>query len=274
MYELQIDQNKCCRCQACVRDCSFGALAFSPLGPDWAPEGGAERCTLCMHCFAICPTGALSIAGRNPAKSAKPDRLPDAAQVFQLIQTRRTCRNYQQRNLPRPILRQLTDAMSWVPTGVNDHRLHFGLVDDIDRMREFRKILNEKLLSAIRNDTLAPEIAHFKRFEAPLAAGGDPIFRTAPHLVIASAPEDSPCPTVDPIIALAYFELLAHALDVGTTWCGLAYGAIRYCAPELLPRLGVPDGYRPGYVMLFGPPAVRYARATQPESAYFSTFSA
>ena len=37
--------------------------------------------------------------------------------------------------------------------------------------------------------------------------------------------------------------------------------------PELAERVGIPAGYRLGYVMLFGPAAVRYPRATQPEPA-------
>lgn len=61
-------------------------------------------------------------------------------------------------------------------------------------------------------------------------------------------------------LALAYFELMAACAGLGTVWCGLAKMTL-----ELLPELKTDLGLAPGhyYTMLFGVPAVRYARTVQ-----------
>ena len=102
-----------------------------------------------------------------------------------------------------------------------------------------------------------------ERYRKQILAGRDVIFRGAPHLIAVSSKADSPCPEIDPVIALSYFELYAQTLGVGTTWCGLAAGAFKVF-PKLRQRIGVPDGYELGYVMLFGPTSLKYPRATQP----------
>jgi hypothetical protein len=99
--------------------------------------------------------------------------------------------------------------------------------------------------------------------EDALKNGRDNIFRGAPHLLIVSAPKDSPSPEADCHIALSYFELLAAGMGLGALWSGLAKWALTMIVPELLQRLGVPDNHQVGYMMVFGHPAVTYHRTVQ-----------
>ena len=62
-------------------------------------------------------------------------------------------------------------------------------------------------------------------------------------------------------LALAYFELLAQSAGLGTVWLGLLKRALEIL-PELKALLGLP-GDHVYYAMLFGHPAVRYARTVQ-----------
>jgi len=66
-------------------------------------------------------------------------------------------------------------------------------------------------------------------------------------------------------LTLAYFELLAQSAGVGTVWCGMAKMALELL-PELKAVVGVPSGHY-YYTMLFGLPAVRYARTVQRDEA-------
>jgi nitroreductase len=87
------------------------------------------------------------------------------------------------------------------------------------------------------------------------------IFRGAPHLLGVSATPESVCPAKDVNLTLAYFELLAQSAGLGTVWCGLVKMAM-----ELLPELKTDLGLLPGryyYAMMFGVPAVHYARTVQ-----------
>jgi nitroreductase len=88
----------------------------------------------------------------------------------------------------------------------------------------------------------------------------DIIFRGAPHLLIASAPRGIASPKEDCLIALTTFELFAQAHGVGALWLGYAERAIDVLLPDLKKELGIPASHVFGYAMVFGKPAVHYAR--------------
>jgi len=91
------------------------------------------------------------------------------------------------------------------------------------------------------------------------------LFRGASHLLIVSPGEKARCGHEDAILALAYFDLLAPSAGFGTTWCGLIK-IIADMVPETRKLLGLaPDTYF--YAMMFGKPAVGYARTAQRDSA-------
>ncbi|MBI5074488.1 MAG: nitroreductase family protein [Nitrospirae bacterium] len=92
--------------------------------------------------------------------------------------------------------------------------------------------------------------------------GKDIIFRGAPHLLLTSAPRNSPCPVQDTHIALTTFQLMAHARGVETVWDGL-FMMVLSLLPHLSGRLDIPDDHMLGYAMAFGEPAVDYHRTVQ-----------
>lgn len=156
--------------------------------------------------------------------------------------------------------------LRFVPTGVNAHSLHFAFIDEVEVMDSFRNYVMDRVAGMLAEDPDNPFLSRMERYRRQFIEGRDVIFRGAPHMVVAAAKEDSPCPAYDPVIALSYFELYAQSLGVGTVWCGLAQGTLNYF-PELMERLKLPEGYKAGYCMLFGPTSLRYPRATQPDPA-------
>ena len=260
--ELRIDSEKCVGCGLCVADCNTRALEMD--GASRTPrfvKDGETRCFKCQHCLAVCPTEALSIMGLDPADSEARGRGPEPADLLNLIKCRRSCRSYRRGSVDKDKLDKLKGMLAWSPTGVNDHRLFFSFIDDAEVMDDFRKEFLGKLLKLIESE--APGSEKFARYRNRLLAGEDVIFRGAPHLVLVCTPADAPCADVDPVIALSYFELYAQSLGLGTLWCGLFIWSLR-AMPEFLGRLGVPEGYVPGYAMMFGNTGLNYPRATQP----------
>ena len=263
--ELRIDSEKCVGCGLCVADCNPRALELD--GSSRTPrfvEDGEKRCFKCQHCLAICPAGALSILGLDPADSEERGRGLDPAELLNLIKCRRSCRSYRRGSVDKATLDKLKNMLAWAPTGVNDHRLFFSFIDDAEVMDDFRRDFLAKLLKLVESE--APGAEKFARYKKRLLAGEDVIFRGAPHLVLACTPADAPCAAVDPVIALSYFELYAQSLGLGTLWCGLFIWSL-VAMPEFMKRLGVPEGYVPGYAMMFGNTGLNYPRATQPSPA-------
>ena len=260
---LRIDEAKCLRCGACAEDCPAGPLAMnSENGLPTVAEGGAERCLRCQHCLAICPVGALSIFGRDPDAAEANEKLPAPGELLNLIRCRRSFRRYRRENLPSATMEKLLEMPAWVPTGVNDHRLRFSVIDDLAVMERFRRSAGEKVLAAIAAGGPAGE--RFARYRDRILAGDDVIFRGAPHLIVVSSPADAPCAAADPVIALSYFELYAQSLGVGTVWAGIVTWILQ-AIPALRAELGIPDDETVGYAMLFGPTDLKYPRGTLPE---------
>lgn len=258
---LKIDTEKCIHCGLCVKDCSVKVLEFDENKIPRVAQGCEKSCMACQHCLAICPTGALSVFGLNPEDSA-PASTVNPEELLSHIKNRRSIRQLKKENVSPEIMSKLKEMLDFVPTGCNDHRLHFTFVEDYKVMDEYREYVSNKLINLFKK---IPSVflQKFARNKDRILGGEDIIFRDAPHLLIVSSPVNAPCKDVDPIIALSYFELYAQSLGVGTIWCGLA----QFCLntfPELIKKFKIPKDYKPVYVMLFGPSNIKYARAIQP----------
>ena len=268
---FHVDESRCVRCGLCIRDCAPAILEFDPeSGFPRVIPGSEPGCTRCQHCLAVCPRGAVTVFGRDPEKSLPGGEGPTPEEMLNLIANRRSFRSYRRENLDRDTLDKLKNMLRYVPTGVNAHTLHFAFVDDVKVMDSFRTFVQSAVKWMLEHEPENPFLTGMSRYVKQLAAGRDVIFRGAPHMAVAAAREDAPCPEQDAVIALSYFELYAQSLGVGTVWCGLARGTLSFF-PELVERLGIPEGWKACYCMLFGPTNLVYPRATQPDPIGFSS---
>lgn len=267
MLRFKVNAGRCTRCGLCVRDCIGEIIKSDGKGLPRIARAEEGDCLRCQHCLAVCPTGAISIFGKDPRDSEPlgPGRLPALDSMLRLVRGRRSVRHYKNDNVDRALLRRLLRAVANCPTGVNQRELTFTAIDDKAVMQRFRM----KTLAALaKSETVKrlPEGSYI--LDAPGAYAKrkeDIIFRGAPHVLIVSAPPDAPCPHEDVTLALAYFELLAQSAGLGTVWCGLLKMTLE-ALPELKKPLGLPEKHA-YYAMLFGIPAIRFARTVQRDDA-------
>jgi len=264
MLSFAVDHQKCTSCGRCVADCPAHIIDLAEGAPVIRPENEAA-CYKCQHCLAICPTAAISILGINPGQSdLLAGNLPAPRALATLMKGRRSVRRYREENVAPDLVQHLLEVAWHAPTGVNARQVRFTVVDDRARMAKLREDIMAGLGRLVRSNSL-PEA--FARFEGIVSAweekGVDIIFRDAPHLLVASAPQLAPTPLADCMIALSYFELYARANGVGTVWGGLAKYAIDDLLPETRSALGIPHDHQVGYAMMFGKPAVEYPRTVQ-----------
>lgn len=264
--ELKINEEKCIKCGMCVKDCIVHCLEQNEETqiPQFVKDK-EYNCIKCQHCLAICPTGALSIWGKNPDDSLNLNEINiNSDEILDLIKSRRSVRMYKPENLDNERMNKLKNMLKYTPTGVNFHNLHFSFVDDIEVMDKIRNMTNTRAVKLLSNSLVQKMFPHFRGMADAIQNGQDVIYRGAPHMVVVSVPLNAPCRREDPIIALSYFDMYAQSMGVGTVWCGFAYYFFKIF-PELCDYVEIPDGYRVSYVMLFGQPDVKYSRSTQPE---------
>jgi nitroreductase/NAD-dependent dihydropyrimidine dehydrogenase PreA subunit len=266
MLNFIIDEKRCVQCGECAADCPVSIIDLDgENGLPRIPEFKESYCIRCQHCLAVCPTAALSILGHDPDLCAKV--MPPAPEALEnLIRSRRSVRRFNPQAVDQHTLNLLMDVTAYAPTGKNQRLVRFTLVDDPAVMAEIRVRTMDGIRKAAMEDSLPDGMEFFAKFLGPYEQGRDIIYRHAPHMLIASAPGDSAAPEADPFIALSYFEIMAQSLGLGTLWCGFARWALQSVVPELGRALGIPADHRSMYAMMFGHPAVRYARTVQREA--------
>ena len=261
---IRIDETKCLKCEACVKDCVVKVLTIGEGGfPRVRPEDG-RFCLNCQHCLAACPAGAVECHGVKAEQAASIGPLPSPETMMNLLCQRRSIRQYRQEELDDATMERLVKSLAWTPTGCNDHRLFFTVVRRRTEMDFFREKMVKSLQFLVKTGVMRLVYPNFKRYMDEIMDGEDVIFRHAPHMVVACTPKDAPCREADPWIALSYFDLMAQSLGVGTCWCGFAVHAFKW-VKALRERIGMPEGYKVGAVLLFGWPDVEYRRQAAPK---------
>lgn len=264
MLDFKVDREKCISCGGCAADCP--AMIIDMLdGYPRIHESKEKLCYRCQHCLAICPTGAVSILGRNPADSTElPGNLPQPDQLSTLIRGRRSVRRYLDENLDAQLIDQLLETAWHAPSGHNARQVSFFVVDDREVMTRLRDLAYAGIKENVAKAQLPARLSFFKDFVPAWEKSGiDVVFRGAPHLLVVTAPRRVASPDADCHIALANFELLAQCQGVGTVWNGLAKWTIEKIVPELRDKLGIPGDHVIGYCMSFGKPAMSYQRTVQ-----------
>ena len=258
-----IDKGKCVACGACVRDCVAHVLTTGPDGlPHMRPED-EQFCINCQHCLAVCAQGAVTCNDVGFADTLEVESVPDGEAEAALLRQRRSIRQWGKGPIGEDVWKRLVDTLAWMPTGCNDHQLHFTVVRDSELMEWFRSETSRMVKRIVRLGILQLLYPEFRRYMDEVVRGEDVVFRNAPYMIVASTPKKAPCREADPWIALSYFDLLARANGLGTCWGGFAVHAFKLVR-RFRRALKIPKGHEVGAVLLFGRPGVAYARVTRP----------
>jgi len=181
------------------------------------------------------------------------------------VRARRSVRQYRDRNVDPALVGRLLKALEHAPTGANFRKLTFTVIQDKEVLNQFRTRVMDALVQAVESGRLLESNAYVIRMVGLWRDQGlDVVFRGAPHLLLVSAPPDT-LSQQDVPLTLAYFDLLASSAGLGTVWLGMLKRAFE-SLPELKDLLDLPQDHV-YYAMLFGLPAVRYARTVQREGS-------
>ena len=253
----------CRGCGLCVRDCAFGVLTMKDGRPA-VRDGREGQCMDCQHCLVVCPVGAVTINGVSAADCEPIHPVTEATrtEVAGLLKSRRSVRQFAQEAIPHEKIVELLETLKFVPTGCAVHHLDFRVIEGRARIEPLRQRMMETL--AAHEDALCPQlrgiVEGWKKHPE-----NDVVFRGAPNVLIVQGDPKAVTPWADCVACCAYFDLLAQASGYGVTWIGFL-SMIIAAVPEVADVFGIPRG-APFHAMIFGAPAVRYARCVNRSSA-------
>ncbi len=264
MLDFKIDEIKCTQCGLCSQECPT-LIINGKKGIPEIKDGKEPNCIKCQHCLAVCPTGALSILGKNPEDSVLvKGEIPSPESMGRLMKTRRSTRKFTKEELDQDLIKKLLETAAYAPTGHNKNSVLFSITQTKEELSKVRSLVYDSIKKANEEGTLLPHMNFMANLQQLWETKGvDVLFRDAPHLIIATAPRKISSPEADSHISLSYFELLANSYGLGTLWNGMVKWVLEDIAPDIKTQIGIPEDHVMGYVMIFGKPAVKYARSIQ-----------
>ncbi|MCF8034845.1 MAG: nitroreductase family protein [Desulfarculaceae bacterium] len=282
-----IDPELCNGCGLCLRVCPSQTISL---------VNGKARVTgdsslNCGHCAAVCPEGAVTVGSLDPEQSRfdtfslEQIWLPfgdyDLAGLVRLMASRRSCRNYKDRPVPREMLSDLVKIGLSAPSGTNSQLWSFTVLSSRERVmamasevgrviRDFNRLSEKAWLRGLLRLVGKPELDdYYREYHQSVSRaldewdnqGVDRLFHGASAAILVGSLPGASCPAEDALLASGQMLLAAQAMGLGTCLVGYAVEVLKR-QPALARQLGARPGEKIHAVIALGWPNEKYRRIT------------
>jgi nitroreductase/NAD-dependent dihydropyrimidine dehydrogenase PreA subunit len=252
---ITIDQEKCTHCGTCAKVCPSCIIEMGENGPECIND---LSCMSCGHCVSVCPVGALENS-RCPSEEMDPITQPmlDSRTVYEFMRQRRSIRNFTPEYVSEDKMKQLLEITRFAPTAANSQGLYFLVLSDKALIRKITDCVADWMQEEI--DNKSPRRRYFmKVLHVYRERGIDIIGRNAKQLVFVLTRRLNVTGVSNSEQALAYAELYAPALGLGTTIMGFIETCARADYAPLRELLQVPPKQVVVGCLLVGYPKYKY----------------
>jgi nitroreductase/formate hydrogenlyase subunit 6/NADH:ubiquinone oxidoreductase subunit I len=277
---ISIDYKICNSCELCVNVCKDRTLTMvnGKVAIDEDPIFG---CIACGQCVAICPKDCISLEGRTvtmedfqpfPSKENK----ANFDQLYELMFSRRSIRDFKEKEIEPEILDKILKAASTAPMGIPPSDVQLLVLNGRVKVREFANdyiaflkkmkwMFSPFMLGLMRPFLKKSDYEMFKSFLNPLLdifietnkQGTDALFYDAPLAIYFYGTSFSD--PADPEIVATYAMLAAETLGVGTTMIGSVGPFIKNGGNSLKKKYNIAPRY-PGLFVIFGYPKYKFKK--------------
>lgn len=261
MALLTVDEKTCNRDGICAAVCPMGIIDFSKGQLPAAFADAEDLCIACGHCVAVCPTASISHA-KMTAQQCPPvqeDFHLSDEQCEHFIRSRRSIRTYKDQPVSRDTLTRLITVASHSPSGHNSQSPQWRVIDDVLQVRNMAGLVIDWMRWMIDNQAELAASLNMARAIRRWEAGSDVILRGAPAVIVAHADKNDRTAPAACTIALAYMELAAMSMGLGTCWAGYFWAASQGF-PPVVDALALPEGHQAFGALMVGYPRFAYQR--------------
>jgi len=135
--ENSIDAEKCIKCSRCVSICPAKHLELQERKIVEITDDPLRGCIECAHCMSVCPTQAIVIRGYDYGEFEElPEQLPGLAKFEDLLKGRRSCRKYQDKGVPKEVLKKILRVATMAPIALPPHKVEVLVFDTREKVGE------------------------------------------------------------------------------------------------------------------------------------------
>ena len=165
-----------------------------------------------------------------------------------LLKNRRSIREFQEKEVPLSILKEIIQETCLAPTASNAQPCKFVIIQN----RGFLKRLSDDSKQSLLSDLARNPESPLKNYEANLRDGNFKVFYNSSCLIYVIGPKNIQFLDVDCALTVAYLMLSATSRGLGTCWIGLG-AHVR--DPKILGEMGIPGDCRIVAPIIIGYPA-------------------
>ena len=242
-HKVVIDRDKCIGCGLCKSDC----VGFDIDIVDKKAVANGKSCISCGHCEAICPQGAVTITGFNDKIEEFDEQVRlDPEQLMGAIKTRRTVRQFTDKQVPKDVLKMIFEAGRMAPTGANSQGTSYVLLDkrkgkcEAIAVNMFSKLINvgKKVVPFLSNMKIGPDF----------------FFKKAPVVIVIFGKD-----AVSASLAAENMAFMAEAHGLGVLFSGFFTTCVNMSS-RIRKIMGVSKKPKAVTTLVIGYPAVKYRR--------------
>jgi nitroreductase/NAD-dependent dihydropyrimidine dehydrogenase PreA subunit len=261
MSLFEVDHHTCTKDGICAAVCPSRIIDFRK-GEFPVPVAGAENaCIQCGHCVAVCPTASLThrdipVAQCPPMQK---DLQLSSEHCEHFLRSRRSIRVYKNKTVPRDEIKRLIEIARHAPSGRNSQDAEWLVLGNRDELDTLAGIVVDWMRWMVENQ---PEIAlcmHLSRAVQRWEDGKDIIFRGAPVVIITHAEKENLRAPTSCNMVMAYLELAATSMGLGSCWAGY-FNVAANSFPPMIEALALPEGHQCFGAMMVGYPKFNYHR--------------